>query len=141
MRHQPVNTMAPRPGTAAGAAPATVCIVDADAKERTALAQLLGHLPIPVSVFESAEDLLAVLDSTDCRVLVSEVRLPGKSGLDLLAEMNARGRPAPTILLAEDSDVGTAVHAIRSGAMDFIEKPVIDRILLRRVKDAINHPR
>ena len=82
-----------------------------------------------------------MLDSTDCRVLVSEVRLPGKSGLDLLAEMNARGRPAPTILLGEDSDVGTAVHAMRAGAMDFIEKPIIDRILLRRVKDAISHTR
>lgn len=132
--------MAPRPGTAAEAARATVCIVEADAKERTALAQLLGHLPIPVSVFESAEDLLAVLDSTDCRVLVSEVSLPGKSGLELLAEMSARGRHVPTILLSEESDVGTAVHAMRAGAMDFIEKPVIDRILLRRVKDAISHP-
>jgi len=114
--------------------------VEADAKERTALAQLLGHLPMPVSVFESAEDLLAVLDSTDCRVLVSEVSLPGKSGLELLAEMSARGRHVPTILLSEESDVGTAVHAMRAGAMDFIEKPVIDRILLRRVKDAISHP-
>jgi two-component system response regulator FixJ len=93
---------------------------------------------MPVSSFGSAEELLDVIDTTDCRVLITELALPGKSGLELLAEMNARGRLVPTILLSEDSDVGTAVNAMRAGAMDFIEKPVIGRILLRRVKDAID---
>jgi FixJ family two-component response regulator len=111
--------------------------VEADEAERTALMHLLGHLPMPVSSFGSAEELLDVIDTTDCRVLISELKLPGKSGLELLAEMNARGRLVPTILLSEDCDVGTAVNAMRAGAVDFIEKPVIDRILLRRVKDAI----
>jgi two-component system response regulator FixJ len=132
--------MAPPQGSAAEASTATVCIVEADAAERAALAQLLGHLPIHVTTFESAEALLSVLDETDCRVLVTEMNLPGKSGLELLGELCERGRHVPTILLSEGSDVGTAVIAMRAGAMDFIEKPVIDRILLRRVKDAINHP-
>ena len=130
--------MAPLQGSAAAANQATVCIVEADAAERTALTHLLGHLPIPVSSFGSAEELLDVIDATDCRVLIAELKLPGNSGLELLAEMNARGRLVPTILLSEDSDVGTAVNAMRAGAADFIEKPVIGRILLRRVKDAID---
>lgn len=132
--------MAPPQGSAAEATQATVCIVEADPAERTALAQLLAHLPMQVSVFASAEDLLAVLDGTDCRAVVTELELPGKSGLELLTEMSARGRHVPTILLAENCDVGVAVNAMRAGAMDFIEKPVIDRILLRRVKDAIARP-
>ena len=105
--------MAPLQGSAAAANQATVCIVEAD-------------------------ELLDVIDATDCRVLIAELKLPGNSGLELLAEMNARGRLVPTILLSEDSDVGTAVNAMRAGAADFIEKPVIGRILLRRVKDAID---
>lgn len=132
--------MAPLQGSAAEAKTATVCIVEADSAERAALSQLLSHLPIPVAAFESAEALLEAFDETDCRVLVTEMNLPGKSGLDLLCELSQRGRHIPTILLSEGCDVGTAVNAMRAGAMDFIEKPVIDRILLRRVKDAINHP-
>jgi len=60
------------------------------------------------------------------------------SGLDLLQELTARGHRIPAILLTEGSDVATAVGAMRAGAVDFIEKPVIDRILLRRVEDALS---
>lgn len=132
--------MAPPAGSAAEASEPTVCIVEADPAERAALAQLLGHLPVPVSTFASAEEFLDAVPTTRCRVVVCELDLPGRSGLELLAELAARGLRVPTILLAENSDVGTAVHAMRAGATDFIEKPVIDRILLRRVKDAISRP-
>jgi FixJ family two-component response regulator len=131
--------MPPVSGSSAEAQQSTICVVDGDARERAALSQLLSHLQHEVSTFESAEALLAALDDIPMRVLVSALELPGKSGLELLHALRERGRQVPTILLAGESDVATAVGAIRAGAVDFIQKPVIDRILLRRVQDALEH--
>jgi FixJ family two-component response regulator len=131
--------MAPVSGSSAEAQQATICVVDGDARERAALAQLFSHLQHEVSAFESAEALLEALDDTPMRVLVTGLELPGMSGLELLHTLRDRGRQVPTILLATESDVATAVGAIRAGAVDFIQRPVIDRILLRRVQDALEH--
>jgi two-component system, LuxR family, response regulator FixJ len=131
--------MAPVSERSAEAHQATICVVEGDARERDALSQLLGHLQHKVSAFESAEALLSVLDESNLKVLVASLELPGLSGLKLLQELRQRGHQVPTILLAAESDVATAVEAIRAGAVDFIQKPVIDRILLRRVRDALEH--
>lgn len=131
--------MAPVPESSAEAHQATICVVDSDAQERAALSQLLSHLQHEVSAFDSAEALLDALDDTPINVLVVSLELSGLSGLELLHELRTRGRQAPTILLAGTSNVATAVEAIRAGAVDFIQKPVIDRILLRRVSDALEH--
>ncbi len=131
--------MAPVSGSSAEAQQATICVVDGDVRERAALSQLLGHLQHDVRAFESAEALLDALDDMPMRVLVAGLELPGMSGLELLHTLRERGRQVPTILLAAESDVATAVGAIRAGAVDFIQKPAIDRILLRRVQDALEH--
>lgn len=131
--------MAPVSGSSAEAQQATICVVESDARERATLSQLLSHLQHEVSAFESAEALLDALDETPMAVLVAGLELPGMSGLELLHALHQRGRQVPTILLAGESDVATAVGAIRAGAVDFIQKPVIDRILLRRVQDALEH--
>lgn len=131
--------MAPVSGSSAEAHQATICVVEGDPAEREALYQLLSHLQQDVSVFESAEALLAALDQTEIHVLVAGLELPGISGLELLHALRERGRQVPAIVLAGESDVATAVGAIRAGAVDFIQKPVIDRILLRRVRDALEH--
>lgn len=131
--------MAPVSGRSAEAHQATICVVEGDARERDALSQLLGHLQHEICAFESAEALLGALEETNPKVLVAGLELPGLSGLQLLQELRQRGREVPTILLAAESDVATAVEAIRAGAVDFIQKPVIDRILLRRVRDALEH--
>jgi FixJ family two-component response regulator len=131
--------MPPVSGSSAEVQQSTICVVDGDTRERAALAQLLSHLQQDVRVFESAEALLAALDDMPMRVLVAALELPGMSGLELLHALRERGREVPTILLAGESDVATAVGAIRAGAVDFIQKPVIDRILLRRVQDALEH--
>lgn len=131
--------MAPVSGSSAEAQQATICVVDGDARERAALVQLLSHLQHEISAFESAEALLEALDDTPMRVLVTGLELPGMSGLELLHTLRDRGWQVPTILLATESDVATAVGAIRAGAVDFIQRPVIDRILLRRVQDALEH--
>lgn len=129
--------MAPVSGSSAEGQQATICVVAGDARERESLGQLLSHLQHPVSAFASAEALLEALDPAQVAVLVVDLDLPGQSGIELLQALRARGCPAPTIMLAGESDVATAVGAIRAGAIDFIQKPVIDRILLRRVRDAL----
>jgi two-component system response regulator FixJ len=129
--------MAPVSGRSAEAHQATICVVASDARERESLSQLLSHLQHEVSAFESAEALLDARDDLAIAVLVTNLELPGQNGIELLQALRARGCVAPTIMLAGDSDVATAVGAIRAGAIDFIQKPVIDRILLRRVRDAL----
>lgn len=129
--------MAPVSERSAEAHQATICVVASDARERESLSQLLSHLQHEVSAFESAEALLDARDDLAIAVLVTNLELPGQNGIELLQALRAHGCVAPTIMLAGDSDVATAVGAIRAGAIDFIQKPVIDRILLRRVRDAL----
>lgn len=131
--------MAPVSVSSAEAHQAAICVVESDARERDALSQLLSHLQHDISAFESAEALLDALDQTSIKVLITGLELPGMNAIELLNELRSRGRQAPTIVLAGESDVATAVGAIRAGAVDFIQKPVIDRILLRRVRDALEH--
>lgn len=131
--------MAPVSVSSAEAHQATICVVESDARERDTLSQLLSHLQHDISAFESAEALLDVLDQTPIKVLITALELPGMNAIELLNELRLRGRQVPTIVLAGESDVATAVGAIRAGAVDFIQKPVIDRILLRRVRDALEH--
>jgi len=113
--------------------------VESDPEQRAALSQLLSHLQHEVCAFDSAESLLDALRDTRMKVLVASLELPGMNGLELLQALRERGSPVPTIMLAGETDVATAVGAIRAGAVDFIQKPVIDRILLRRVRDALEH--
>jgi two-component system, LuxR family, response regulator FixJ len=117
---------------------ATICVVESNAEDRAALVQLLSHLEHEVVGFESAEALLRSLENLSMAVLVAGLELPGLNGLELLHELRERGRQAPTILIAGETNVATAVEAIRAGAVDFIQRPVIDRILLRRVRDALD---
>jgi two-component system, LuxR family, response regulator FixJ len=129
--------MAPVPDSSAEAKQVAICVVASDPVEREALARLLARLKHEVCSFASAEALLEVLAHTRMTVLVASLELPGMSGVELLHEVRRRDRQVPAILLAGESDVATAVEAIRAGAVDFIQKPVIDRILLRRVTDAL----
>lgn len=115
----------------------SLCVVEDDADERSSLATLFGSLGISVRTYTSAEDLLRTLDQVNVSMLVSELALPGMSGIELLRRLRDRGVRSPVILLGENSDIPTAVDAIRAGAVDFIEKPFIDRILLRRVRAAL----
>ena len=117
--------------------PTALCVVEGDEAERRSLASLLGNLEVDVQAFASAEDLLAELEHMTVSVLVAELQLPGMSGVELLRRLRERGIRVPAILISEGSDIPTAVDAIRAGAVDFIEKPFIDRILLRRVKAAL----
>ncbi len=115
----------------------TVYVVDADAAVREGLSALLAETRATVRTFASAEAFLAEPFAAERGCLIVEVHLPGMDGLELLERLRARGVHLPVIMLASCSDVPTAVRAMRIGAMDFIDKPFINRVLLNRVRQAL----
>lgn len=109
-----------------------IAVIEADASDRRTLCTLLSTLDVDVQDFDSAESYLAASnDSLGC--VISEVALPGMSGLELLRRLRSASVPPPVILLGEESDVLAAVTAMREGALDFIEKPYVNLAILRRV--------
>ena len=115
-----------------------VAVIEADARDRRTLCSLLSPLNAEIHDFESAESYLADRRAVPS-CLISEVTLPGMSGLDLLRLLRAAGLMSPIILLGEESDVGAAVMAMREGAFDFIEKPHVDIAIMRRVAYLLDH--
>lgn len=115
----------------------TIYVVDADMAVREGLQALFAGLPNPVRLYASAEAFLAELPAAPHGCLVVELNLPGMDGLELLEQLHQRGIQLPTIMLATSSDVPTAVRAMRGGALDFIDKPFVDRVLLSRVRQTL----
>jgi two-component system response regulator FixJ len=108
-----------------------VAVVEADATRRGSICRCLSALDIAVSDFDSAESYLAARQPARC--LITDIALPGMSGLDLLRCLRQRGVMPPMILLGEDCDVPAAVMAIREGASDFIEMPRAELAIVQRV--------
>jgi FixJ family two-component response regulator len=115
----------------------TVCVVDGDAGVREGLKSLLGTLGLRVATFRSAEELLDCVERHRPQCIITEVQLPGMSGLDLQRRLVASAPDVPVIVLAANADVPMAVRAMHLGAIDFIEKPFIARIVVARVCEAL----
>ena len=94
---------------------------------------LLRALGAEVEGYATAREFLAQLPKAVPVCVVAESRLPDMSGVALMQELRARGLRIPTILMSSDADVSGAVTAMRAGALDFIEKPYIDRALVTQV--------
>lgn len=91
-----------------------------------------------VKPFTSAEQLIAALDAGgNPSAIVSDVRMAGISGLDLLAELKRRGVPVPVVLITGHGQISMAVAAIKAGAEDFIEKPFEEAALVDAVTRAL----
>src|SRR5262249_60525289 len=90
-----------------------------------------------VDTFAAAQDFLGGYDPTRAGCLVLDVRMPGMSGLNLQEELTARHVTLPVIIITGYAEVPTAVRALKTGAVDFIEKPFSDELLLDRVRHAI----
>jgi two-component system, LuxR family, response regulator FixJ len=112
---------------------ALVCVVDPDSATRRSVAALLSALGAQVEGYATAREFLARLTTAVPVCVVADSRLPDMSGIALLQELRARGLGIPTILLSADADVNGAVSAMRAGAVDFVEKPYIDRALVTQV--------
>ncbi len=115
----------------------SVYVVDPDPEVGRRLGLLLESLHLEVEVFETGEGALPRILQQPPACLVAEVYLPGMSGIDLLRDLRERGLHLPALILATQADVPLAVEAMQLGALDFIEKPVIDRIVLARVREAL----
>ena len=113
-----------------------VHIVDDDEAVRQSLAFLLSTAGIPVRVYESATSFLASLASLQSGCLITDVRMPDMTGINLLQRLRAKNIKLPVIVITGHGDIKLAVEAMKSGAVDFIEKPFADEAILRAVRAA-----
>lgn len=114
-----------------------VHLIDDDEDVRRALAFLLGTAGLAVQVYESASDFLARQDASATGCIVTDVRMPGIDGLELLRRLREKECAAPVIVMTGHADVPMAVDAMKNGAVDFIEKPFADASLLDAIARAI----
>lgn len=100
-----------------------VYVVDDDASFRKAVSRLLRSTGLEVEALASAQEFLEhpIVDRPSCLVL--DIRMPGPSGMDLQAALQKAGRDIPIVFLTGHGDVSTGVRAMKSGAVDFLEKP------------------
>lgn len=115
----------------------TVFVVDDDQAVRDSLCWLIEAAGLNVKACESATEFLAQYDPQWPGCLVLDIRLPGMSGLELQRELIQRQINVPIIIITGHGDVSTAVRAMKAGAIDFIEKPFSDQLLIQRVRDAL----
>ncbi len=106
-------------------------IVDSDMKTAAAAAHLFKSVGIEARVFKSPTEFLDAFVPDEPGCLVTEMRLPELSGLELLAQMRER---LPVLVVTAHADVTSAVRALKLGAVEFLEKPVRDELLLDRVQ-------
>ncbi|MBP5075599.1 sigma-54 dependent transcriptional regulator [Pseudomonas chlororaphis] len=116
----------------------SVMLVDDEASIRTAVEQWLSLSGFEVQLFSRAEDCLARLPRDFPGVILSDVRMPGISGLELLKQVQQRDADLPVILLTGHGDVPMAVEAMRDGAYDFLEKPFSPETLLSSLRRALD---
>jgi FixJ family two-component response regulator len=113
---------------------ATVLIIDDDSALRASIARLLGSLGLATQQFASIADFLASDPPDGPTCLVLDVRLPGKSGLDLQRELAAANRDLPIIFITGHGDIPMTVQAMKGGAIEFLTKPFRDQDLLDAIE-------
>ena len=117
---------------------AMVYVIDDDEAVRQSLEFLLGTAHMQVRAFESAAAFLEVLPQLRGGCIVTDVRMPEISGLDLLRRMNELDTGIPVIVITAHGDIALAVEAMKIGAIDFFEKPFNDDSLLAAVRAALD---
>jgi two-component system, LuxR family, response regulator FixJ len=115
----------------------TVYIVDDDQATRKSLRWLVETLGVPVQTFHCAVSFLDAYDPSMPGCMVLDMMMPGMSGLELQQELNARGIDIPVIVLTGYADVATAVRTLKGGAVEFLEKPFNDDVLLEQIRLAL----
>jgi len=118
-------------------AEATVAVIDDDPDIREALRGLLRSVGLGVELFSSVQEFLAAFQRERPGCLVLDVRLPGRSGLDLQEELAKADIDFPVIFISGHADVPMSVRAMKAGAIEFLTKPVRDQDLLDAIQLAI----
>ena len=114
-----------------------VHVIDDDEAVRESLAFLLRSADLDVSTYESATAFLAALPSVAPGCVITDVRMPGLSGTELLQKLKEMGVTMPVIVMTGHGDVPLAVEAMKIGAIDFFEKPFDDEALLASVQSSL----
>ena len=114
-----------------------VAIVDDDDLMRSALQGMLKSVGLPSQTFASAEEFLKSGQQHQTACLITDIRMPGMSGLDLQAKLNAEHCRIPTIFITAHGDTRLRMQALRAGAVEFLAKPFDDEALLGSVRAAL----
>ncbi|MFY8194110.1 MAG: sigma-54-dependent Fis family transcriptional regulator, partial [Novosphingobium sp.] len=114
-----------------------VALVEDDDDLRRATAQMLSLTDYEVTVFDRAEPALAAIDEAWDGVIVTDIRMPGMSGVELFRTMQQRDPELPVILVTGHGDIGMAVETMKAGAWDFLSKPFSPDALLAAVDRAL----
>src|SRR5271165_675101 len=114
-----------------------ISIVDDDESVRAALLGLMKEVGLPAMAFASAEDFLDSGQHRQTACLITDIRMPGMSGLDLQLKLNADNCRIPTIFITAHGDARMRMQALRSGAVEFLAKPFNDDALLESVRAAL----
>jgi two-component system response regulator FixJ len=115
----------------------TVHVIDDDAALRDSLAFLLTAAGFQVRNFESAQAFLQELTGIQSGCILTDVRMPGVDGIELLRLLQEMGKGLPVIVMTGHGDVPLAVKAMRLGAADFVEKPFEDEVLIDSIRSAL----
>lgn len=115
----------------------TVHVVDDDEPTRRTTARLLTAAGFTVRTYSTGTDLLADLESNMPECIVLDVRMPGQSGFDIQEALAKRGISLPIVFLTGYADIPETVRAIRAGAVDFLTKPIDQRVLVDAVTRAL----
>jgi two-component system response regulator FixJ len=117
---------------------AVVHVIDDDEAMRQSLAFLLGAVGMEVQTYESALAFLEVAPDVKAGCVITDVRMPELSGVELLRRLRELKLGIPVIIITGHGDVPLAVEAMKIGALDFLEKPFDDEVLLASVRSALN---
>jgi two-component system response regulator FixJ len=113
-------------------------VIDDDEAVRESIEFLLRTAQLTVKTYETASAFLAVAPTVGSGCIITDVRMPGMSGIDLLRRLKEMGLRLPVIVITGHGDVPLAVEAMKFGAVDFLEKPFDDDVLLAAVRSALD---
>ena len=112
-------------------------VIDDDAAMRDSLAFLLDVNGFAPKVYETADAFLDGINVASLACVISDIRMPGMNGIELVRKLKGTGSSCPVILITGHGDVALAVEAMKAGAADFIEKPFDDAALLGAIRTAL----
>lgn len=114
-----------------------VYVIDDDDSVRHSLEFLLDVVGVRVRSFASADAFLKSSPPLAGACIVTDVRMPGTSGVELVEELKKRGATTPVIVITGHADVPLAIQAMKAGVADFIEKPFDDEVMLAAIRSAL----
>jgi two-component system response regulator FixJ len=112
-------------------------VIDDDAAMRDSLAFLLEVNGFVPKTYESADAFMGGVNLASLACVISDIRMPGMNGVELVRKLKSGGSSSPVILITGHGDVALAVDAMKAGAVDFIEKPFDDAALLGAIRAAL----